>query len=37
MCRRGLLGRSGSKGQMGRLATGPIELKVEENFFSDKN
>jgi hypothetical protein len=30
----GLLGRSGPKDRMGRLATRP---KVEEIFFSDKN
>jgi hypothetical protein len=33
----GLLGCSSQKGRMGRLATGPIGLKVEEKFFSDKN
>jgi hypothetical protein len=33
----GLLGCSGPKGRMGRLATGLIGLKVEEKFFSDKN
>jgi hypothetical protein len=32
----GLLGLSGPKGWMGRLATGPIGPKVEENFFYDK-
>jgi hypothetical protein len=32
--RLNLLGHSGPKGQMGRLATGS---KVEENFFSGKN
>jgi hypothetical protein len=33
----GQRGRSMPKGRMGRLATGPIGLKVEENFFSNKN
>jgi hypothetical protein len=33
----GLPGRSGPKGRVGWLATGPIGPKVEEDFFSDKN
>jgi hypothetical protein len=33
----GLPGRLGPEGRVGWLATGPIGLKVEEDFFSDKN